>query len=260
MRNIGIIVTHNILSSLRTTIPDAHLILSKSLSNPKLLQTPNANYHFQLLTIQNPSNSSIETRSKRIEEKISNFASQNNLDGIHIISNSVSGLDARYLLGSNTQMNRLCHTLVTVNSPNQGSHLANMYMSGTVDQGLMDRLSVVLGVSPESFSECNSANVQSLNDYLDDFFDERIFTIGASKEFSALSDLFKESTEILLTDLTHSELDTDGILFSKESLLNIERNIGIMEGDHFDLSCLSDDTSNKGTYGVAIDFCMRRLF
>ena len=155
MRNVGIIVTHNIQSSLRTTFSDTNLILSKAVTKPKILKTPNTQFHYKLLTVQNPANSSIETRAKRIQEQIELLTSQKKLDAFHLVSSSLSGLDARFMIGNNSQMNRMCETLVTVNSPNQGSHFVNLYMSGKISENLMNRIGMVLGVSPESLGECS---------------------------------------------------------------------------------------------------------
>ena len=171
----------------------------------------------------------------------------------------MSGLDSRFLLNDNPNLNRICNTLMTVNSPNQGSFFADLYTTGKVNRFLIDRLSMTFGMSPESFVESNRANIRDLNEYLDDFQDERIFTFGASKDYPSHSSLFKETSKILLEDLGNDEIDSDGVLFSKESILNSERNLGILNADNYQMTCFASDKDNSRVYSVCIDFCKQRF-
>ena len=258
-KRIGIFVTHNILNSYRNALSESQQILSKTLLNPKIKSTKIVDFHYQLLSIPNSERSSIETRSKKISDKLEYIVSTKKLDGFHLISNGLSGLDSRYLLLNNPNLNRICQTLITVNTPNQGSTLADLYLSDQINRFLLDRISISTGLSPESFTECNTANMRDFNDYMDDHFDDRIFTFGASKDYTNHTTLFKEINKILLKDLGSEDIDTDGILFTKETILNNDRNLGFLNADFFDMSCFALDNQNSGIYGVSIDFCKQRI-
>ena len=258
-KNVGIFISYNILNSFRSSLPESLQLGSQFFKSPAIKSTQKAQFHYKLITVANSESSSVETRAKKIREQISREIASKNLDEFHLISSSLSGIDARFLLGHFPDLNRLCQTVVTVNAPNQGSTLADKYMAGKIDRFLMDRLSITFGMTPENFAECNSGNMADLTDFLDDWNDERIFTFGASKDYPSHKMLFKETSKILLDDITNQDFDCDGVLFPRESVLNPERNLGILNADFYEMSCFSKQGKSSGVFGLSIDFCKQRL-
>ena len=259
-RNIGCFITHNTFAPLASALTEANQTISKTLKSPTFPEKIGVNFHYSLLPVYTSENSSIDTRSKKLYEKISDEIEKNKLDQIHLISHGLSGLDTRLMMSEYSDINRICGSLVTICSPHRGSLLADIILKNEINRFVSDRLTAVLGLSPESFAECNRDNMRDMNHFLGDFTDERIHTITASKEYTSLSTLFRAVTDRILETENLNNLDTDGVFLSHECTYNNERRLGVFPADHYQLSCFASDMDNKKVYAMALDFCANRSF
>ena len=259
-KNIGLFITHNIYAPFANSIPTKYYTISETLKSPQLTQYSNVNTYYELIQIFNSENSSIHDRALKMAFKIRKAVEEHNLDSINIISHSLSGLDARYMVNECSDLNRLMKCLITISTPNQGSLLADMMAVKKIERYNTERLSPLWGLSPECFIECNSGNVAHLNDYLDDYNDERIYTFNGAKEYKSHSNLFRSITDKLIDQEKFESLETDGVLFGEEALLNKERHLGMFNFDHFQSSCFASDNENKKIYAMSLDFGIQKNF
>lgn len=258
-RNIGIFISHNCYLPLASAVPPKDLIINKTLLNPTLPQDSFNNYTYQLITLQTPEHSNIRTRAEKLAERLQTAVETHNLDKIHLISNSVNGLDARYMIAENPNLNRIIDTLVTISTPHKGSRLANLIENEKIPRQICERLAPVVGLSVDSMKEVNSGNIQNMNDFLDDLNDSRIFTMLGNQVYTEQSTLFKEITNRIIQDEDIEKIDTDGVFFVDELKHNPNQILGIFGADHYQMSCFSSDLQNKHAYQLALDFCAQRI-
>ena len=257
-RNIGIFISHNCYLPLTAALSPGNLIINKSLTEPRLPQEGVNNYFYELLSLQSQENSSINSRASKMSERITQAVERYDLQKIHIISNGVSGVDARVMLSESPNLNQILETLVTVSSPHQGSRLASIMLNDKMPRFLYERLSSVIGISVESFFEMNNGNIKFMNEFLDDYEDSRIFTISGNQVYNQQSTLFKEISNHIIHEGDVEDTDTDGVLLVKETKYHPDQVLGVFGADHYQMSCLSSDKESRHVYGMGLDFCLQR--
>jgi hypothetical protein len=259
-KKIGLFITHNVFAPFANSIPKNQYIISETLRSPEFGEYKDTDIYYELIQLFNSETSSIEERAKKMEFKIKKAIEEQNLDSVSIISHSISGLDSRYMINESSDLNRLMKCLITISTPNQGSLLADLIVGNKIERYNSERLNPLLGMNTESFIQSNSSNISHLNDYLDDKYDDRIFTFNGAREYKSHSNLFRLFTDRLIDEDKFESLETDGVLFGEEAILNKERHLGMFNFDHFQSSCFASDYENKKVYAMSLDFGIQKNF
>lgn len=115
-----------------------------------------------LLPVVNSLEDCIEQRAQTIARLLPNLLRAQKAEQCHLVSYSLSGLDARFAL-ANLGVSKHVQSLTTLSTPHLGCRLAWMAERKIFSDKFMDPIARLLGVGLRPFYEVNAENMKHFN-------------------------------------------------------------------------------------------------
>ncbi|KRW99790.1 hypothetical protein PPERSA_07867 [Pseudocohnilembus persalinus] len=186
-KKIPVLFTFNTLRNVYRQFQTQHFDQLKALFKQQ-------NIDIEFLPIITFDKDTIEKRAKTIQQQINEAQEKLGSQKFHIVSYSASGLDVRYYL-SNLDGDKSVESLTTIATPHKGSFLAEAFLDNKINQQQIEPISRLIGMSPYSFSELNTENIQQFN--METVSDTQVYSIGGERQSSHCSQALAVSGQFI---------------------------------------------------------------